>query len=291
VLAAVKRDLGTMTFAAQYLQNPVAEGGNLIKWQWFRSHDAPPPINSTDRIVVSWDTALSAKELADFSACVVLQIRGESVFVLDVLRERLEYPDLKRKVIEVHNRWRYVANDYALLIENKGSGMSLVQDLRDQNIHAIAIDPVGDKVMRMNQQTARIETDRFLCLRRHLGSMNSVASSWHSQQVPTPTRSMPCRRRLTALSIAKVASILVDSCAAKSRLHGCCRTEQGRSRRRHSQGLVAMARDPFQRVRETRRERNEMVPTRPTRTRPPPIRNDYGSCQRRGRRSNAPCLF
>jgi predicted phage terminase large subunit-like protein len=157
VLAGVKRDLGTMTFAAQYLQNPVAEGGNLIKWQWFRSHDAPPPINSTDRIVVSWDTALSAKELADFSACVVLQIRGESVFVLDVIRERLEYPDLKRKVIGVHNRWRYVANDYALLIENKGSGMSLVQDLRDQNIHAMAIDPVGDKIMRMSQQTARIE--------------------------------------------------------------------------------------------------------------------------------------
>jgi predicted phage terminase large subunit-like protein len=146
-----------MTFSAQYLQDPVPEGGNLVKWHWFRFHDSSPPRTSNDRIIVSWDTALSARELASFSACVVLQVRGETVWVLDVFRERLEYPDLKRKVIELHQRWRHAANDYALLIENKGSGMSLIQDLRGQNIHAVAVDPQGDKVMRMNQQTAHIE--------------------------------------------------------------------------------------------------------------------------------------
>jgi len=77
--------------------------------------------------------------------------------VLDVLRERLEYPDLRRKVIELHKRWRHVNNDYALVIENKGSGMSLIQDLEKEHIHAIAVDPAGDKVMRVNEQTARIE--------------------------------------------------------------------------------------------------------------------------------------
>jgi predicted phage terminase large subunit-like protein len=35
--------------------------------------------------------------------------------------------------------------------------MSLIQDLQDEHIHAIAVDPAGDKVMRMNEQTARIE--------------------------------------------------------------------------------------------------------------------------------------
>jgi predicted phage terminase large subunit-like protein len=84
-------------------------------------------------------------------------VRGETVHVLDVVRERLEYPDLKRKVIELHQRWRHAANDYALLIENKGSGMSLIQDLNRENIHAVAVDPQDDKVMRMNAQTARIE--------------------------------------------------------------------------------------------------------------------------------------
>jgi predicted phage terminase large subunit-like protein len=100
---------------------------------------------------------MSSKELSSYSACVVLQIRGETTWVLDVLRERLEYPELRRKVIELHHRWRKACNGYELVIENKGSGMSLIQDLRDENIHAIKVDPEGDKVMRMNTQTARIE--------------------------------------------------------------------------------------------------------------------------------------
>ncbi len=157
VLDELKRSMGSLAFAAQYQQEPVAEGGNLVKWEWFQFYDKPPARNSQDRIIVSWDTALSAKELASFSACVVLQVRGESAHVLEVIRERLEYPDLKRKVIELHRLWRYAANDYALLIENKGSGMSLIQDLKGEHIHAIAVDPGGDKVMRMNEQTARIE--------------------------------------------------------------------------------------------------------------------------------------
>jgi predicted phage terminase large subunit-like protein len=88
---------------------------------------------------------------------VVVQIRGETVYVLDVLRDRLEYPDLRRKVIELHRRWRQATNNYSLLIENKGSGMSLIQDLTKEHIHAIAVEPEGDKTMRMNAQTARIE--------------------------------------------------------------------------------------------------------------------------------------
>lgn len=161
VLEDLRRSMGSLDFAAQYQQEPVATGGNLIKWDWFQFYDKPPARNSKDRIIISWDTALSAKELASYSACVVLQVRGETVHVLDVIRERLEYPDLKRKVIELHRPWRYNVNSCELVIENKGSGMSLIQDLKngngDDRIYAVAVEPQGDKVMRMNQQTARIE--------------------------------------------------------------------------------------------------------------------------------------
>jgi predicted phage terminase large subunit-like protein len=157
VLDETKSSMSSLDFAAQYQQEPVAEGGNLVKWEWFRFYEKPPARDPSDRIIVSWDTAQSAKELASFSACVVLRVQGETAHVLDVFRERLEYPDLKRKVIELHKFWRHENNDYALVIENKGSGMSLIQDLRGAGIHAIAVDPAGDKVMRMNEQTARIE--------------------------------------------------------------------------------------------------------------------------------------
>jgi predicted phage terminase large subunit-like protein len=158
VLDETKRTMGSVEFAAQYQQSPVPPGGNLIKWSWFQSHEhCPAAYLPKDRIIISWDTAMSSNELADYSACVVLLARGETAYVLDVFRDRLEYPELKRKAIEIHRQWRHATGNYALLIENKGSGMSLIQDLSQLDIHAIRIVPVGDKIMRMNRQTARIE--------------------------------------------------------------------------------------------------------------------------------------
>ena len=69
---------------------------------------------------------MSSKELSSYSACVVLQVRGETAWVLDVVRERLEYPDLRRKLIELHRRWRNACNRCELVIEDKGSGTSLI---------------------------------------------------------------------------------------------------------------------------------------------------------------------
>jgi predicted phage terminase large subunit-like protein len=165
-LDEIKHAMGSLDFAAQYQQEPAAPEGNLIKWNWFGTYDEPPTWNQGDKIIASWDTAMSGKELSSYSACVILQVRGESVYVLDVVRQRLEYPDLKRKIVELHRRWRNVTGDYALLIENKGSGMALIQDLKHDHIHAIAVNSEGDKVMRMSAQTAPIEAGS-VALPRH----------------------------------------------------------------------------------------------------------------------------
>jgi predicted phage terminase large subunit-like protein len=157
-LERLRGEMGSMDFSAQYQQEPVPESGNLIKWDWFGRYKEAVPVVATDHILVSWDTAMSARELADYSACVVLHLKGESAFIVDVLRERLEYPDLKRKVLDRHWRWKNANTRYSLLIENKGSGMSLIQELKRDGVHAIAINPEGDKVMRMTAQTSRIES-------------------------------------------------------------------------------------------------------------------------------------
>jgi hypothetical protein len=86
-LDELRRSLGSREFSAQYQHRPVPIEGDLIKWAWFKQEDAPGVI-PRDKIIVSWDTAMSGNELADYSACVVLQVRGERVHVLDVLRQR-----------------------------------------------------------------------------------------------------------------------------------------------------------------------------------------------------------
>jgi predicted phage terminase large subunit-like protein len=149
--------MGSMEFAAQYQQAPVPIDGNLIKWSWFKFYDSPPSPGPGDCLIVSWDTAMSRNQLSDFSACVVLLVRGEIVYILDVIRERLEYPDLKRAVISQHLHWRRPPAAYYLLIEKKGSGLSLIQDLYRENITALGIEPDGDKILRMAAQAAPIE--------------------------------------------------------------------------------------------------------------------------------------
>src|SRR5207245_78564 len=77
------------------------------------------------------------------------------MYLLDVYRHKLEFPDLKRAVQELAKLHR--AN--VVLIEDKASGTSLIQELRrDQFLLAKAAPAIdGDKVMRLRAQTAKIE--------------------------------------------------------------------------------------------------------------------------------------
>lgn len=82
--------------------------------------------------------------------------KNDTYYLLDVIRARLDFPGLKRRVIEVYERWR-LFDQPTLLIEDAGSGTSLLQELRERSIPAKAVRPEGDKTMRMSAQCAKIE--------------------------------------------------------------------------------------------------------------------------------------
>jgi hypothetical protein len=84
-LDELKAAMGSMEFAAQYQQAPVPIGGNLIRWSWFKFYDNPPTPQPGDKLIVSWDTAQSSHQLADYSACVVLLVRKGTIYILDVI--------------------------------------------------------------------------------------------------------------------------------------------------------------------------------------------------------------
>ena len=70
----------------------------MIKWKWFQFYDCPPAKGADGRIIQSWDTASKAGELHDYSVCTTWLMKGDDYYLLDVLRERLEYPYLKKKI-------------------------------------------------------------------------------------------------------------------------------------------------------------------------------------------------
>jgi phage terminase large subunit-like protein len=65
-------------------------GGWLVKAAWFRHYLPSEMPQGFDRVVQSWDTANKATELSDFSACTSWGINSKDLYLLDVLRRRLE---------------------------------------------------------------------------------------------------------------------------------------------------------------------------------------------------------
>ena len=156
---ALERSLGTYGVAAQLQQQPAPLGGGLIKLAWFSEYGAPPA--RFDRVVQSWDTAQKDEVLNAFSVCETWGLVGAAHYLLDVYREQVDYPRLKRDAIDLAalDRQRYGRLD-AVLIEDKASGISLIQDLRRTKGYAapvLAIEPEGDKLTRAATCSPTIE--------------------------------------------------------------------------------------------------------------------------------------
>ena len=159
VLDLLRRELGPQVFSAQYQQNPVAPEGNLIRLEWFGRYQSPVERHMVLKVVQSWDTAMSSAPTSDYSVCTTWGFREGRWWLLDVYRERLDYPDLKRAVIRLQREW----SAEKVIIEDANCGKSLYQEMRISGPFVpILMTPREDKETRLTGQTGRLEEG--LCL-------------------------------------------------------------------------------------------------------------------------------
>jgi len=141
-------------FSGQYQQAPVPLDGGMVKYDWFQYFDRnhPPEFN---RIAQSWDTASKPGNLNDYSVCTTWGISSDNRFyLLNVYRQRVGYPELKRAAIEQARSFQ----PDIILIEEQSSGIALIQDLVSEGVRNVsAYKARGDKIMRMHTQTATIK--------------------------------------------------------------------------------------------------------------------------------------
>lgn len=141
-----RTELGSYVFAAQYQQRPAPLGGGIVKWNWFKSYDESPKYHSGDRIIQSWDTASKAEETNDYSVCTTWLVRDGMAWLLNIYRARLEFPELRRKIIKLADEWK----TKLVLIEEAGSGIQLIQDLKHGHSFSVkGIIPKDDKSTRL----------------------------------------------------------------------------------------------------------------------------------------------
>ena len=154
-LDKIKASIGSYNFSSQYQQEPIPESGNIINFDWFKYYDNCPKGQEWSKIIQSWDTGMTAHDGSDYSACVtILDVDRKNFYILDVFRARLDFPALKRKIIEMRELW----NVDKVVIENKGAGMSMIQQLKSEHFYNIvAYEPKGSKEDRICAQSALIE--------------------------------------------------------------------------------------------------------------------------------------
>jgi predicted phage terminase large subunit-like protein len=192
-LERIRATVGEMNFASQYQQRPAPAGGGMIKAAWFnryRREDGPPTF---DRIIQSWDTANKPSELSDYSVCTTWGLKGPHLYLIDVLRKKLSYPELKRAVVEQNARF----SPQAILIEDRASGTQLIQELIAAGCsRATRFSPEGDKIMRLHAETATIENgfvwlpDEAAWLADYLAELTAFPAGRHDDQVDSTAQAL-----------------------------------------------------------------------------------------------------
>jgi predicted phage terminase large subunit-like protein len=158
-LENLKKGMTSYNFSAQYQQNPIPLDGGIIKTEWLQHCSAIDWPKEFISILISWDTASKAKEINDYSVGTVWGYLRDKYYLIDVIRKRMEYPELKRTIVEQAKKYR----NPKILIEDKASGTNLIQDLKNDCMFGIIpYEPLAgfDKIMRLNSQTVHFEAGK-----------------------------------------------------------------------------------------------------------------------------------
>jgi predicted phage terminase large subunit-like protein len=155
-LEGQKRKMGRTAFEAQYQQQPIPEDGIIIKRAWIRYYEAPP--DEYDVKLISWDTASTLSEDADWSVGTVWGLSSGEIHLLHVERVRLEVPDLRHRIEQMHSSWRADVS----LIEDADLGRGIAQDLQRTSTKCKPrlVRPKIEKLARMQARSVMFETGK-----------------------------------------------------------------------------------------------------------------------------------
>jgi len=196
----------TTQFAKQELEGEfIEDDSNLIKREWWRYYKELPKVK---RWVWSWDTAFEANTSADYSVGTLWAECDNGYYLTYLYRNKLEFPDLKKTVINLYRKHP----SSIILIEQKASGHSLLQELRRGS--ALPLKPIKvdrDKITRVNACLPSIESGNVYLpsdadwLVDFIDECSMFPSGrMHDDQVDSMTQALNYMREATSYSIGFV---------------------------------------------------------------------------------------
>ena len=159
-LLSKKAALDVRYWNAQYMQKPTSQEGALIKREWWQlwEGETPPTCEFT---IMSLDAAQETNNRADYNALTTWGVffneetNNFAIILLNAIKKRLEYPDLKKLVLEEYKEWE----PDSFMVEKKSAGAALYQEMRRMGIPVQEFTPGKgqDKIARVNAVSALFE--------------------------------------------------------------------------------------------------------------------------------------
>ena len=154
-------------FSAQFQQQPIILGGQVIKRDYFRYYPTAKEYRYK-RILIAADTAMKTKEYNDYSVFIAGGITNENkLHILDLVRGKWEAPELEKQAVIFWNKFKrdpktgVMCN--GLYIEDKASGIGLIQSLKAKyGIPVFGVKADTDKLTKVENILPYIEAGNVL---------------------------------------------------------------------------------------------------------------------------------
>jgi predicted phage terminase large subunit-like protein len=176
-LAIAKREIGSFLFSQEYEAQFVEQSGGLIKSEWFKYYTKETLTEFNEegnyqdyvymqtldgavrledlKIYTTVDLATSTKESADYTVVTTIGLdKQNNVYVLDVIRKRIEAPDIVKLLEQVYEKW----NPVSIGVESAGFQLALIQIIRRQTtLPIVKLKADKDKLSRALPLSAKME--------------------------------------------------------------------------------------------------------------------------------------
>lgn len=177
----LKASMPPWKWSAQFMQDPAHDHNSAIKrsyWKhWGLRSDGTldddlhrhPPV--CDFIIQSWDMAATANTRSNYSACTtwgVFRVRDDeqgkpvyNIILINALRGKWEYPELKKIVIEQYKRYQ----PNTCIVEKTSVGQAIIPDLTRAGIPIRPYTPTGNQWGLRGDKESRVQavSDYFHC--------------------------------------------------------------------------------------------------------------------------------
>ena len=197
-LMQIRQTVGSSEWAALYQGRPAPIEGAIFRKEWWKSYSQASLPDEFERIIVSLDCAFKTGTSNDYTAAVVVGVGQHGYYVLHVVKDRLEFPELQRRLEAMCLKF----HPDAVLIEDAASGQTLIQTLKaDTRLPVLPVKPMGDKLSRAHAVTAMVESGRVMLpesaawLLDFLDELSSFPTAAHDDVVDAFTQAIGYLKR------------------------------------------------------------------------------------------------